>query len=240
MRIAIMQPYFMPYLGYFSLIKNTERFILLDAVQFIYHGWIERNRILKPGGGWQYISVPLEKHRRAAVIRDVKIYGGEDWRIKIARQVEHYKKKAPYYKQTLEVIMESLNCATDSITRLNAHCLKTVCGYLGINGRISVFSDMGLEIERPLVADEWALNLCKILAGGGVEYWNPEGGAAFFNTEKYVKAGINIKFIKSRLPAYPQMGNDFEPGLSIVDVMMFNAPPQIRAMLDDYVILQES
>ena len=61
-KVAIMQPYFFPYLGYFSLIKHTDEFILFDPVQFIRHGWIERNRILKPENGWQYISVPLEKH----------------------------------------------------------------------------------------------------------------------------------------------------------------------------------
>ena len=77
MKLAIMQPYFFPYLGYLSLIKNTDRFILFDTVQFIRHGWIERNRVLKQGDGWQYISIPLEKHEQTTLIKDIKIKNTE-------------------------------------------------------------------------------------------------------------------------------------------------------------------
>lgn len=77
MKLGIMQPYFLPYLGYISLIKNTDKFILFDTVQFIRHGWIERNRILKQTGGWQYIQIPLEKKQMSTVIKDVKINNKE-------------------------------------------------------------------------------------------------------------------------------------------------------------------
>lgn len=94
MKLGIMQPYFFPYLGYFSLIKHTDRFILFDTVQFIRHGWIERNRILKPNEGWQYIQVPLIKDKgRDTVIKDVKIRNTENWQQKIIAQLQHYKKK---------------------------------------------------------------------------------------------------------------------------------------------------
>lgn len=80
MKAAIMQPYFFPYLGYYSLIKHSDKWILFDVVQFIRHGWIERNRILKPGEGWQYVKVPLEKHNRSTLIKDIKIKNQEPWR----------------------------------------------------------------------------------------------------------------------------------------------------------------
>src|SRR5665648_86327 len=91
MKVGIMQPYFFPYLGYFSLIKNTEQFILFDPVQFIKHGWIERNRILKPQGDWQYISVPLVKHSRDTIIKDIQISNTNDWKQTIFAQLVHYK-----------------------------------------------------------------------------------------------------------------------------------------------------
>ena len=98
MKLAIMQPYFMPYIGYISLIKNTDQFILFDTVQFIRHGWIERNRILKPNEGWQYIQVPLIKDNgRDTVIKNVRINNAENWKSKIIAQLQHYKKKAPNY-----------------------------------------------------------------------------------------------------------------------------------------------
>ena len=90
MKLGIMQPYFFPYVGYYSLIKNTDKFILFDTVQFIRHGWIERNRILKPNEGWQYIQVPLLKHNRDIFIKDLGIKNTELWREKLKAQLQNY------------------------------------------------------------------------------------------------------------------------------------------------------
>ena len=80
MKLGIMQPYFFPYLGYFDLINYSNRWIIFDTVQYIRHGWINRNRILKPGEDWQYISVPLVKHQREILIKDVEISANQDWK----------------------------------------------------------------------------------------------------------------------------------------------------------------
>ena len=94
MIVAIMQPYFFPYIGYFQLINSVDRFILFDDVQYIRHGWVNRNRILKPEEGWQYIIAPLQKHRQTELIRDIKLKEGDDWKKKILRQLEQ-SVKAP-------------------------------------------------------------------------------------------------------------------------------------------------
>ena len=236
MKIGVMQPYFFPYLGYFSLIKHTERFILLDSVQFIRHGWIERNRILKPGSGWQYISVPLIKHSRDTKIRNIRIKNALDWRNKIFRQSEHYKKRAPFYRDTIEVLKTAFNIETESIVQLNAHILKTVCGYIGVRVNVDILSEMHLSIGGVKAPDEWALNICKALDNVS-EYWNPEGGLECFDRSKYYKAGVDIKFLSMNFPKYPQRRPEFEAGLSIIDVMMFNKPEKINEMLDDYMLL---
>ncbi len=237
-KIGIMQPYFFPYLGYFSLIKHTDEFILFDPVQFIRHGWIERNRILKPGAGWQYISVPLQKHSLSTIIQDIKINNSENWQQKLYAQLEHYKKKSPFYKQTMEVVIEATSFPPESITELNQKVLTTVCKYLGIQFNCRIFSQMNLEIEPVHAADEWALNICKAL-GNINEYWNPPGGMEFFDRSKYEKAGIKLVFQKPTLDFYSQRRGpeNFEAGLSIIDVMMFNSPEQIREMLDKYELL---
>ena len=79
MKIAIMQPYFFPFLGYFGLIKNTDRWIVFDTPQFIRQGWMDRNRILKPKEGWQYIRVPVKKHTRDTPTKDIEIRNDENW-----------------------------------------------------------------------------------------------------------------------------------------------------------------
>ncbi len=236
MKVALMQPYFFPYIGYWSLIKHTDKFILFDNVQYIRRGWIDRNRILKPNDGVQYVKVPLIKHSQSIKINEIKINYMEDWKVKILRQLEHYKKKAPYYKETMSVIESALSIDTESIVKLNENIIVQVCKYLNVNVNLSTFSQMSLEIDDVKSSDEWALNICKAM-GNVDEYWNPEGGISFYEKSKYTKAGINIKFLKVNLDKYEQGRDSFEPGLSIIDVMMFNSVEDINIMLDNFQLL---
>lgn len=233
MKIGIMQPYFFPYLGYFSLIKHTDRFILFDTVQFIRHGWIERNRILNPNGDWQYIKVPLVKFSQSTIIKDIQINNNFGWREKIFAQLQHYKKKAPNYTIVIELLEDIFSADYFDIVSLDLNSLIKVADYLGINTSIEVFSSMGLAIEKVNAPDEWALNICKAL-GNVEEYWNPPGGASFFDKVKYEKAGIKLKFHSIKLTEYIQRQSIFIPGLSIIDVMMFNSINDINEMLDNY------
>lgn len=235
MRLGIMQPYFFPYLGYISLIKHSDKFILFDTAQFIRHGWIERNRILKPGGGWQYISVPLVKHSQKTPINKIEINNGTDWKEKILSQMVHYK-KAPYYGMVMNLLQEVFEQEYTDIVSLNKEALEQVCTYLKIKTDIMVFSKMNLSIDEASEPDEWALNICKAISGAN-EYWNPPGGMEFFDVNKYLNSGIDIKFQKVNLHPYYQGKYNFEVGLSIIDVMMYNSPDKINEMLDDFDLL---
>lgn len=234
MRLAIMQPYFFPYLGYFSLIKNTDHIILLDEVQFIRHGWIERNRMLKEGGGWLYIQVPVKKAQgRNTLIKNIEVNNFLPWKEKIFSQIRHYKKIAPNYSVVFNLMQGILDEEYKDITTLNKAALEGVCQYIGFFPKISVFSQMGLEIENPEAPDEWALNICKAL-GNATEYWNPPGGKSFFNRTKYGKENMKLVFPKINLGSYDQKREEFIPGLSILDVLMFNSREKVFEMLDEY------
>lgn len=235
-KIGIMQPYFFPYIGYFSLIKRTDEFILFDTPQFIRHGWIERNRVLKQNEGWLYIKVPLKKHGQHTPIKNLLINDSQDWQDKILAQLVTYKKIAPFYDKVDELVREVFASDNKDIVSLNKAALETVCSYLGINNFIKVFSEMNLEVDSPTAADEWALNICKSL-GDVEEYWNPPGGEEFFDRAKYEKAGIKLVFQKPKLEMYDQKRKPFELGLSIIDVMMFNSPNAINEMLDNYELV---
>lgn len=230
-----MQPYFLPYLGYVSLIKHTDKFILFDTVQFIRHGWIERNRILNPKSGWQYIQVPLIKESSNTLIKDVKINNELDWKQKIFAQLQHYKKRAPNYKVTVELLKDIFSENFNDIVSLDQISLTKVCRYLGIEKDIQVFSQMGLEVKPARAPDEWALNICKAIDID--EYWNPPGGLTFFDREKYKNANIDLKFHSIKLTEYDQKQTSCELGLSIVDVMMFNDVSAINELLDNYEFL---
>lgn len=236
MKLGIMQPYFLPYIGYISLIKHTDKFILFDTVQFIRHGWIERNRILKQTGGWQYIKIPLEKKGMTTLIQDIKIKNSENWKKTILAQIQHYKKIAPYYYNVLKILNKIFEKEYISIVELNRDLLKEICEYLDIKTPIEIFSEMALEVKKAAAPDEWALNICKTI-GGVTEYWNPPGGREFFSREKYEKENIKLFFHKIILREYDQRKENFEEGLSILDVMMFNSKEEIKKMLDEYVLL---
>lgn len=235
MKIAIMQPYFFPYLGYFSLIKHTDRFILLDTVQYIYQGWIARNRILKPGDGWQYIGVPLSKHSHDTFIRDIRIHNQVNWRRRIIAQLQHYKKTAPYFNDVMILLDKMFSANCEDIVSLNATALSAVLEYLNIERKIEILSKMGLDIKPHNEPDECSLYICEEL-GNISEYWNPPGGKSFFDRTKYDEIGIKLWFHEIYLSPYNQKRPAFEPGLSIVDVLMFNSADDVNAMLDNFTL----
>ncbi len=235
MKLAIMQPYFFPYIGYFSLIKRSDMFILFDTPQFIRHGWIERNRILKPNGEPLYIKIPLKKHSREAKINELVVNNSEKWKEKILAQIIPYKKKAPFYREVIILLKEIFEFESDSIVEINHYSLKKVCEYLNIATPIKIWSKMNIDIEHVNAPDEWALNICNALHAD--TYYNPIGGKSFFDTSKYEKLGINIEFQQMIPVAYKHLSEDFIPFLSIIDVLMFNTVADINKMLGSYELV---
>jgi hypothetical protein len=210
-------------------------FISFDSVQQIYHGWLSRNRILKPVEGWQYINVPLVKHSRDTLIKDLFIKNNQDWKGKIIRQLEHYKKNAPYYSIVMEFLNHALLKEFETLADLNLHLIKEVCRYLNIEIKAKVYSEMELDIEAVNAPDEWSLNISKKLMAK--EYINLPGGQDFFSKEKFTENGVKLSFIKSQSIKYDQKRETFEPGLSIIDVMMFNNRDEINNILDSFEIV---
>lgn len=235
MKLAIMQPYFFPFLGYFSLLKHTDKWVVFDTPQFIRHGWIERNRILKPDQGWQYVRVPLVNDGSRKAINEKIIRNDEDWQRKIIAQLQHYKKDSPYFNQVMLLLERVFSHATNSIVDLNIKALEEVCKYTGIDFDYTVLSESGLKLGPVNEPDEWALQIS--LALRATEYYNPVKGMNFFNRQKYENQNIKLHFLQFIPTIYQQPHNNFEPGLSVLDVMMFNSPREINHMLDNYILL---
>lgn len=232
--VAVMQPYFFPYLGYYALIKHTDAFVILDTVQYIQRGWINRNRVLKPNEGWEYITAPVQKHSSSTPIGEVQLAVGKEWREKIIRYLDHYRKRAPYYAEVRALLEDCFASTEPSISRFNAECLGKVCAYLGLEFNCLFHSELPIDPGTVTAADEWSLRTSQYL--GATEYINPPGGRSFFDHAKYDAGGVDLKFLSINLTPYDQKRPVFEPGLSMVDVMMFNDPATIRTMLDDVVI----
>jgi hypothetical protein len=236
MKIAVMQPYFLPYIGYISLMKCVDRWVFLDRVQMIKRGWINRNRVLKQHDGWYYINVPIKKYSHKDLIMDICIRNDEPWKEKIIAKLSHYKKRAPYYHQTIHLLETAFEEKFDCITRQNAHLLKHIASYLGFEFEYDILSEMDINLKSVKQPDEWALEVCKDL--GADHYINPIKGKLFFDKEKYEEAGIHINFLNKNMKSYDQKlpNGAFIGGLSIVDVVMFLSPKEVMKRLDDYVL----
>lgn len=230
MKLGIMQPYFFPYLGYFDLIYNTDSWIIFDTAQYIRHGWVNRNRILHPEQGWQYITVPLKKHSRETVIRDIEINADSDWKDRLLRQLHHYKKYAPYYTQTIKFVEDCLSTEETLLSKINTEILKKCCQRLSIPFVYSVFSEMDLSLGPVEGPGDWALRISEAM--GAVVYVNPPGGRDLFDPEQFARSGIRLVIREFPAFEYACRHYAFEQNLSIVDVFMWNTPEQIRGYLE--------
>jgi hypothetical protein len=232
MKLGIMQPYFFPYLGYFDLINISDRWIVFDTVQYIRHGWINRNRILHPKEGWQYIIVPRKKHGRQTAIKDVEVSADAKWPLRILGQIQHYQKRAPYYEQTYQLVEECLAVKESSLSRLNVAILEKVCLHLSMTFKYEYFSEMVLELGPVDSPGDWALRIAESL--GAKEYVNPSGGEAIFNPSQFKAAGIKLNMRNLPHLEYSCRGYKFVPGLSIIDVLMWNPPERVKGYLDKH------
>ena len=230
MKLGIMQPYFFPYLGYFDLIHYADKWIVFDTVQFIRHGWINRNRILHPHDGWQYIVVPLKKHSRESAIKDVVISSEQKWRQRIMGQLNHYKKRAPFFQETICLVDEVLQTEEPSVSRLDVVALEKACAYLGISFDFQFFSEMKLELGPVEEPGDWALQVST--AVGAREYVNPPGGEDLFDEQRFADNDITLTIRPIPSFEYQTGGYGFVPNLSIIDLLMWNEPAKIKRYLD--------
>lgn len=238
MKIAIMQPYFFPYIGYFQLISAVDEFILFDDVQYIKKGWINRNRILSPDikKEFLYIVAPLQKHSHNELIKNIKISYSHDWISKIYGQLTYYKKiRAPFYKQIIDLLEIIFNEKIESIVQLNLKSLNILVKYLGIKTELTVSSEYKFDYSLVQAPGDWAFEIAK--QKKAKMYINPFSGRDLFNKEKFHKNAIELKFLKPKEIIYKQSKRNFVPWLSIIDVMMFNSKDEIRKMLNEYELL---
>ena len=234
MKLAIMQPYFFPYIGYWQLIHAADKFVLFDDAQYMRHGWVNRNRILKPNGGWQYITVPLKKHSVTELIKNVQVQPQDEWSKLIIRQIAHYKKKAQYFDETNELIKNILqNQVGLSIAKINFYSIKEICKHLDMNKEIILSSDRNFDYSNVGDAGDWALRISEQLKAS--EYINPAAGNELFNEDKFLSSHIKLSFLKSQVTAYSQR-REFEPALSIIDVLMFNGIEGTKRLLKNYSV----
>ncbi len=229
-----MQPYLFPYLGYFQLIAATERWVAFDTAQFIRHGWVNRNRMLHPSEGAQYIQAPLAKHSRGTAIREVRLADKDACLKRMLGQVQHYKKRAPFFAETVELIERTFEGPAIDLCDVIQRGLELCCERLGIELNARVFSSMGLELGPVEGPGEWAPRIAEAL--GAKSYVNPPGGEDLFDPAFFKSVGVELQILEPELVPYAQGQRPFEAGLSILDVFMWNSPEEAHALLANHTL----
>ena len=229
MKLGIMQPYLFPYLGYFDIICGVDRWVVFDTAQYPRHGWVNRNRILHPVRGWQYIIAPLVSHPREARICDIQVVEGRGWRERIERQLEHYRGRAPHFDAVMALVRDCLSVPSRSLSCLNVESLRRTCAFLDIPFPFTVFSEMGLSLGPVEGPGDWALRIAEAL--GAREYVNPPGGKDLFDPAKFAASGIRLTIQEPVDFRYEVPGYVFEPALSILDALMWNSRDRLKAYL---------
>jgi hypothetical protein len=231
MKLAAMQPYFFPYLGQFDLLNMVDLWIAYDPAQFIRHGWVNRNRVLHPVSGWQYISIPLKKHSHTTPINQIEV-AGDSWKTEFFKRLQHYHMDAPFYKQVISFLEEAVSVAETNLAKLDVALFRVTARRLGIQTPIHVFSEMGLTIGPTEGPEDLALAICR--AVGASEYINPPGGIDLYSPQRFAEQSVKLTFQFFTSMIYSCGRFQFEPDLSIIDVMMWNSPEQIKRYLDTW------
>ncbi len=241
MKIAGMQPYFLPYIGYWQLMNAVDKFVVDGSVQYIKAGWINRNRILINNSKGFLFTIPLKKSSDA---------GASSWKIserfisdqyfgrdadKFLRTIRAAYGKAPHFKEAMPVIEKCFLYEEKNLSKFIYNSIQIISEYLGITTEI-IFWHRN-DIYPSLKGQERVLEICRNFSA--TSYINPIGGLELYDSKSFESNGIELKFLKSKTYEYGQFGNEFVPNLSIIDVMMFNSKSNIKKMLNMYELIEK-
>ena len=228
MKLAIMQPYFLPYIGYFQLIAAVDQFVIYDQIKYTKKGWINRNRCLLNGADAMF-SLPLKKGSDSLDVVERELAPDFD-RSKLLSQFAGAYRRAPQFEPTFALLERIVRHADNNLFRYIHHSVAALCGHLGLGTELRVSST--LPFDNDLKGQDKVLAICQ--AAGADHYINSMGGAELYAKPVFAARGTPLQFLKPRPFEYPQFGQPFVPWLSIVDVLMFNPIEAVRACLDHH------
>lgn len=228
MKLAVMQPYLFPYLGYFQLIHAVDEFVVYDDVNYIKGGWINRNNILSQGRS-QRVTLEVSGASPNRHINHVRVGGNQN---RMLKTIYHAYAKAPQFKAVFPLLENVLQQEETNLAVYLENGLRLVCDYLDLHPKWHVSS--AIDKNSTLRGQDRILDLCEVL--GATHYINLSGGKALYTREAFSDKGIRLLFIESKPVIYQQYRDEYVPNLSITDVMMFNSKDQCNRLLQEYTL----
>ncbi len=229
MKLAIMQPYFFPYIGYFQLINAVETFIVYDNVQFTKKGWFNRNRLLF-NNKIEYFTINIAKDSDYLDVCDRKIspFYFEKEMPKILRKIKLNYSKAKYFNEAYPIVKKCFEYQNENLFEYIYNSLLNILDYLNI--KTNLIRSSNLPLNHNLKNKYRVFDIYKNQKADC--YINPFGGHSLYDKKEFEENDVNLMFLEHSLPKYQQLDDEFKPGLSIIDVMMFNHKDEILKMLN--------
>ncbi len=219
-----MQPYFLPYIGYFQLINAVDKFVIYDNIQFSKNGWINRNRILVNGKD-VYITLPLQKASDFLDIDQRNLVGSfVQEKEKILRLINSAYKQAPYFDLVYPLLEKIMSNNESNLFKFIYNSLMVICEYLEIKTEFIISSSV--PVNHSLKSQEKVIAICNLL--NAQQYINPFGGISLYSRATFQKHNVALNFIETVPFEYAQFSNEFMPNLSIMDVLMFNSKDKVK------------
>lgn len=231
MKVAIMQPYFFPYIGYWQLMDAVDCFVIYDDVNYIKQGWINRNKI-QVDGSERYFHISICKASQNKKINQLNVDTDIRERKKTIRTIELAYKNAPNFMRVFPMAKEIILNKEINLADYLADSLQKTASYLGIKTKLIRSSEINKNNTRK--GQDKILDICKIL--GADEYYNAIGGKKLYTSNAFHEKGIQLYFLRTGEIKYQQFKTDFISNLSILDIMMFNSTELIAEMLKNYTL----
>lgn len=234
-KIAIMQPYMFPYIGYWQLLNEVDLFVIYDDVNFIKRGWINRNYILENGES-SLFSMPLSGASQNKKINEISFFKLQKWSHKFLNQLKKSYLKAPYFKEIEKLLQEIFNenyTESTNIVDLFIKQVELIGQYLEIDIQLSI-SSKAFD-NSMLKGQSRIIDICSLVSAQ--KYINPIGGKELYTKEAFEEKNIKLSFLQSKPIEYKQFDNEFAPWLSIIDVLMFNSKEEVKHQLNQFELL---
>jgi len=213
MKVAVHQPNFLPYLGYFDKARQVDTFVILDDVEFTKGGFTNRNKVKKPNGT-MWLTVPVTGDTMVP-INEVLIADHLDWQEHHVKTIGHMYGKAEHYESIWPKFEEAYNKDWKYLAEFNM-CLLQICfSLLDINCDIVFSSELDVTAEE---GSERILQICQELNAN--HYLSGVSGRDYLEKADYAEKGVELSFQDFEHPVYPQQFGDFIPNLSVIDYLM--------------------
>jgi hypothetical protein len=232
MKLAIMQPYLFPYIGYFQLMNVVDKFVIYDDVNFIKKGWINRNNILVNNQACLF-TVPLKDASQNKLINEVYLAEDQKWRENLLKTIRIAYTKAPRFDEVFLMLEEILKTKVEKISDLIFTSLEAINHFLEI--ATPLVRSSSIYNLSSLKGQERILGICKNEKTN--TYINPIGGQNLYSKSLFLENNIELNFINTQPITYKQFGKEFIPWLSIIDVLMFNTKEETKTLLNLYTLL---